>query len=109
MTAATITLTAAEITDIRLDVISHAREVLERACSEHGAWRGAASLLRVTSAMAELRYAIRSWDTASGDDMDEAVRMCGHWASQVIAEVKDVMGPEAAAYVSCGDEGTWAA
>ena len=110
MTAATIALTATEITDSRLDVISHAREVLERACSEHGAWRGSTSLLRVTAAMADLESALRDWDSASGqEERDEAVRSADRWSSLVVAVIWDVMGSEAAAYVSCGEEGTWAA
>ena len=49
----TMTVTAAEITDARLDVIAHAREVLERARSEHGAWTGGrVRLFRVHAAMA---------------------------------------------------------
>ena len=101
-----MTLTAAEITDARLDVIAHAREVLVRARSEHGAWRGSASLFRVTAAMAALQGALRSWDSAS--DRDEAVAMCAHWSGRVVAVIEDVMGAEAAAYVNCG-EGEWAA
>jgi hypothetical protein len=88
--SATIALTAGEI--------SRAREVLERARSEHGAWRGSTSLLRVTAAMAVLQGAIRSQDKA----------MATHWSGRVIAVIEDVMGPEAAAYVS-GEEGEWAA
>lgn len=97
--------TAAEITDARLDVVSHAREVLERARSEHGAWRGG-SLLRVTAAMAALEGALRSWDRAgSGDELDGAVRMAAHWSVRVVAVTGQVMGPEAAAYVSGGEGG----
>ena len=110
MSTATITLTATEITDTRLDVISHAREVLERACSEHGAWRGPASLLRVTNAMACLQAALRSWDRADSDtERDNAVRAVARWTAHVTAVIGDVMGAEAAAYVNCGEEGTWAA
>ena len=105
---ATIALTATEITDARLDVIAHAREVLERACSEHGAWRGSASLLPVTSAMADLRHALRYWNVADAGARDEAVRTVGCGSARVTAVIEDVMGPEAAAYVSCG-EGEWAA
>ena len=102
-TAETIALTADEITDTRLDVISHAREVLERACSEHGAWRGSASLLRVTAAMAALRGTLRDWGSAGEDGRDEAVRLAGHWSARVVAVIEDVMGTEAAAYVSGGE------
>ena len=110
MSTATITLTAAEITDSRLYVISHAREVLERACSEHNAWRGAASLLPVTAAMADLEGALRDWDSASSqEERDEAVRSADRWSSLVVAVIWDVMGSDAAAYVSCGEEGKWAA
>ena len=105
----TITLTASEITDARLDVISHAREVLERARVEHGAWRGDASLMRVTAAMGDLRYALRSWGSAIGErERNEAIRTAAFWSERVVAIIEDVMGPEAAAYVSCG-EGEWAA
>lgn len=97
---ATIALTAAEITDARLDVISRAREVLVRARSEHGAWRGSASLLRVTAAMAALQGAVRCWETASRDELDAATRMVAHSTVQVIAVVEDVMGVEAATYVA---------
>ena len=99
------TPTAAEITDARLDVISRAREVLERAVSEHGAWTGGrVRLFRVRAAMAALRGALRSLDSArSGDEVDEAVRMAGHWSARVVAVIEDVMGPEAAAYVSGGE------
>ena len=110
MSVATITLTAAEITDSRLDVISHAREVLERARSEHGAWRGTASLLRVTAAMADLEGALRDWDSASSqEERDEAVTSADRWSSLVVAVIWDVMGAEAAMYVNCGEEGAWAA
>ena len=88
--SATITLTAPEI--------SRAREVLERARSEHSAWTGRASLLRVTAAMAALQGAIRSRDKT----------MAAHWSARVTAVIEDVMGPEAAAFVS-GEEGEWAA
>ena len=98
------TPTAAEITDARLDVISYAREVLERAVSEHSAWRGSASLFPVTAAMADLRYALRYWDLAvSGSEKDEAVRLARFWSGQVAAAFEEVMGPEAAAYVSGGE------
>ena len=102
----TATVTAAEITDARLDVIARAREVLERSRSEHGAWTGGrVRLFRVRAAMAALRGALRSLDSASGEDaMDEAVRLAGQCAARVVAVIKDVMGPEAAAYVS-GNEG----
>lgn len=100
----TMTATAAEITDARLDVISHAREVLERARSEHGAWRGSTSLLRVTAAMASLQGALRDWDSASGDERDEALRMAAWWSVRVVQVVEDVMGMDAAAFVS-GTEG----
>ena len=86
--------TEAEITDARLDTIARAREVLERAISEHGAWRGDESLFRVTAAMGALEGALRSWD------WDEIAR----WTEHVITVTGDVMGPEAAAYVS-GTEG----
>jgi hypothetical protein len=96
--------TTAQITDARLDVISHAREVLERARSEHGAWRGG-SLLPVTAAMAALEGALREVDEAgSYGDVDEAVRFTSWWDSRVVAVIEDVMGPEAAAYVN-GTEG----
>ena len=98
-------MTAAEITDARLDVISRAREVLERAVSEHDAWRGRGSLFPVTAAMTDLRYALRYWDLAvSEDEKDAAVRNVGYWSGQVVAAFEEVMGPEAAAYVS-GTEG----
>ena len=101
---ATIALTAAEITDTRLDVISHAREVLERAVSEHGAWRGSASLFPVTAAMADLEGALRSWDSAAGGfERDEAVETIRFWSGRVIAIIKGVMGTEAAVYVNCGE------
>ena len=100
------TLTAAEITDARLDVIAHAREVLERARSEHAAWTGGrVRLFRVRAAMAALRSALRTWDDAgSQDERDEAVAMAGHWAGRVVAVIEDVMGTEAAAYVNGMDE-----
>ena len=101
----TATLTAAEITDARLDVIAHAREVLVRARSEHGAWRDSVSLFRVTAAMASLEGALRDWESGGGD---KAVRKCARWSSRVVAAFESVMGPEAAAYVNCG-EGEWAA
>ena len=98
------TLTAAEITDARLDVIAHAREVLERARSEHGAWTGGrVRLFRVRAAMAALQGALRSWDSARLGEVDEAVRMAAHCSAQVVAVIEAVMGPEAAAYVSCGE------
>lgn len=108
------TVTEAEITDARLDVISHARDVLERARTEHASWHGHRRLHRVTAAMAALKGALRSWDTAGDDDgRDEAVRMAGHWSALVAAVAEDVMGPDAAAYISDGDdssdEGEWAA
>ena len=74
--------------------IGQAREVLERARSEHAAWTGTGSLFRVTAAMAALQGAIRSQDEA----------MARHWAARVAAVIEDVMGSEAAAYVS-GTEG----
>ena len=96
-------MTLTEITDTRLDVISHAREVLERAVSEHDSWRGRRGrLFRVTAAIAALEGALRCWDRA--DERDEAIRMCGHWAGRVVAVIEDVMGAEAAVYVESGEE-----
>jgi hypothetical protein len=111
MTAA---ITEAEITDARLDAISYARDVLERARTEHGAWHSRTALHCVTAAMAALRGTLRSWDRAdSGDGRDEAARMAAHWSARVVAVIEDVIGPEAAAYVRDGDdssdEGEWAA
>ncbi len=96
--------TAAEITDIRLDVIAHAREVLGRARSECLAWRGP-NPLRVIAAMSALEGALRGVDTATcEEDKDTTVRLCAHWSVRVVAVVEDVMGREAAGYVSCGQD-----
>ena len=105
MTAATIALTAAEITDARLDVIAHARETLERARSECKAWHGdALSIYHVTGPMAELVRALRGVDTARTENgKDETVRLCGHWTGQVIAVTEAWMGREAAEYVAGGE------
>ena len=101
-----MTATAAEITDARLDVISRAREVLERAVSEHGAWRGGkVRLFPVRTAMTGLRSALRYWDLAvSGRQKDKAVRVAARRSALVVAVIEKFMGTEAAAYVS-GTEG----
>ena len=102
-------ITEAEITDRRLDVIAHAREVLERAVSECLAWRGPrhGGYLRVTAAMAALEGALRGVDTATcEEDKDHTVRLCAHWSVRVVAVVEDVMGREAACYVACGQDGS---
>ena len=101
-----MTATAAEITDARLDVISHAREVLDRARSECKAFTGARTrLYRVTIAMAALEGELRHWDSVRccEQEKDDAVRMCAHWSLRVVAIVEHDMCWEAAFYVSNGE------
>ena len=87
-------MNAATVTEA--EPIARAREVLERARSEHNAWTGGrVRLLRVTAAMACLQDAILRDKT-----------MAAHWSGRVVAVIEDVMGPEAATYVG-GGEGEW--
>ena len=100
----TTTETAAEITDRRLDVIGHARDVLERAVSECNAWRGPYPR-DVIAAMADLKGALRGVDTATcEEDKDATVRLCARRTVRLVAVVEDVMGREAAAYVAGGED-----
>ena len=107
-TATASALTAAEITDARLDVIARARETLERARSECKSWHGdVLSIYYVTGPMTELVRVLHGVDTARTEgDKDETVRLCEYWTGRVVAVTKAWMGHEAAVYVASGDEGT---
>jgi hypothetical protein len=106
-TATASVLTAAEITDARLNVIAAARETLLRARSECGAWRGGQDKLRDTYiALLALEDAL----ARIGSDKDEAakdrtVELCAQWTRALVTAVRDDMGDEAATYVSSGELG----
>ena len=92
------------------EVIRHAREVLERAHSEYETWHGSEGRLRAVTAMAVLEGALNGWTQADPADLqaaDQAVRAVAWKTLQLVRIYEDVMGDEAAAYVSgaTGGEG----
>jgi len=94
-------MTLAEIADARLDVISYARDVLERAREEAGHNPPA----RAKSAWDDLSDALSAWEqAASGEERDEAVWMCAYQAPQLVRVIEDELGWDAAEYVSTGQE-----
>jgi len=94
-------VTAAEITDSRLDVIGYARDVLERAREETGDHPP----VRVSLARDALKGALRSWEKAGSEkEKNEHVRMCGLLSLQFVRIIADVYGWDAAEFVSRGAE-----
>lgn len=98
-------MTLTEIHDARLDVIGHARDVLERAAEECRWHRGPYDQIRgVISAMAALKEALRDAGDAVGEEeKDKTVSACGWETLHLLAVVENCMGPEAAEYVSRGE------
>ena len=95
-------MTLTEITDTRLDTISHARDVLERAREECNAWRG--RKLRLVAALAVTEGALRGWENASSEkDRDAVVQRIGHATAQLVGVFGDVIGADAARYISEGE------
>ena len=111
-----MTVSAAEITDTRTEVIAHAREVLERARSEVGTWNGdQANANRVITAMALLEDWLGVWaitDRADQESVDKAVSDVGWETLRLVQAVEREFGDEAAAFVagdSSDEEGEWVA
>ena len=88
-------MTAATITDTRLDTITHAREVLDRARNQ-GIYQGSP---RILTAMTDLDRALK---TGTGTGTATGI---------LIAAIASIRGDDAAAYVNDTSEleGEWAA